>query len=271
MVKANRNDTFAIILYAGLLFLRFPFIILLSFHVLPISGLLGIRIFLDGTYIFTSLLIWWKRELLALFNITRDALIIFIIIPIINAVSCFIYYLFTRQTFYFSWVQLIIAIIVGILIYPSFKTLPKLRLKQYLTSLILAFICGAVLGIISAYFMGFEETGSLGEISIWSFFDEFITQTSIAAIPEEVLFRGFTWGFLRRIKVKEYWILIIQLFMFIIGHVYFLETNPYVFWIVIPTGGFLMGIVVWKTRSIGHSMITHSLGNAFGNFINQLR
>ena len=58
----NRTDFIYYSLVVGLLFLRFPFAILLSYHRIPISGNVGTKILFDGTYLITAImeLLLWK-------------------------------------------------------------------------------------------------------------------------------------------------------------------------------------------------------------------
>jgi hypothetical protein len=44
------------------------------------------------------------------------------------------------------------------------------------------------------------------------------------------------------------------------------KTIPFSFFIVIPMGGLVMGLPVWKSRSIAARMTAYGFLNAFGQF-----
>ena len=89
-------------------------------------------------------------------------------------------------------------------------------------------------------------------------------QIDYAAAAEEPLFRGFLWGRLRQRGWKEHWILLFQALLFAVGHVYYVGNRNVSAFLVVPLGALALGLVAWKTRSIGASMITHGIVNGFG-------
>ena len=211
-------DTIFIIVFAGLLFFRFPFLISAGMKVggewllkliLPFSLPTRTKFIFEGsTYMLTAFLIWWKRKSLLYFHIPRDALIIFVGSPILYAT------LFDAgDRGYLPLIRMIVAVILGIAIYPTFKKLPKLELKQYLNGLIFTLIIAFALDYFIPKVVGtliFQQP--LIERcynSIGAFFYRFQFQIYTAAILEEPLFRGFTWGFLKSLRIKEGWILLI--------------------------------------------------------------
>ena len=89
-------------------------------------------------------------------------------------------------------------------------------------------------------------------------------QLGYAAITEEPLFRGFLWGFLRKLGWNPWVILFFQTLLFMLGHVYYLKNMPLMFFVVIPISGLGLGLLAWRSRTIVSSMLAHSMINAFG-------
>ena len=82
-----------------------------------------------------------------------------------------------------------------------------------------------------------------------------------AAATEEPLFRGFLWGHLRLAGWREGWIWLFQALLFMLGHIYYLPQLPVSFWVIVPLGGLIQGLLVWKSRTIVASMAAHGLSN----------
>ena len=93
------------------------------------------------------------------------------------------------------------------------------------------------------------------------------TQLSTAAALEEPLFRGVLWGVLKDRGWKEVWILLFQALLFMLGHIYYLGSADLSFFVIVPVGAILLGLLAWKSRSIGTSMLFHGITNSLaGNF-----
>jgi membrane protease YdiL (CAAX protease family) len=79
-------------------------------------------------------------------------------------------------------------------------------------------------------------------------------------LPEEFLFRGFFWGYLRKFQISELSILCIQAIPFWAAHYYYASTPG--IWIRVLISGLLFGVVAWKTRSIFSSALVHACWNS---------
>ena len=55
-----------------------------------------------------------------------------------------------------------------------------------------------------------------------------------------------------------------QAALFWLGHIYYYNTGIN-FWLVIPIGSLVLGLVIRKTKSISYSMTTHALINSLGD------
>ncbi|CAG0930278.1 hypothetical protein TFLX_01635 [Thermoflexales bacterium] len=108
-------------------------------------------------------------------------------------------------------------------------------------------------------------------LDLWSILvlavPSFIYQLGYAAVSEEPLFRGFLWGYLRKLKCPEKWIWLFQTGLFMLGHIYYVTNAPVSFWIIVPVGGLVTGWLAWRSRSIATSMAAHGALNALGRTV----
>jgi len=79
-------------------------------------------------------------------------------------------------------------------------------------------------------------------------------------VVEEVMFRGMLWMFLKDLNFSEFKIVVIQAILFWLSHVY-AANNLTFFWIITPIASILLGIIVWRSKSITPSAIAHILIN----------
>ncbi len=96
--------------------------------------------------------------------------------------------------------------------------------------------------------------------NIFAYFELFM---ATAAILEETFFRGFLWGWLKKFKIKEVFIFIIQAILFWIGHFNYFS-HPFTFWISLPVFTIIVSLLAWKSRSIAAPLLVHSLYNTIG-------
>jgi membrane protease YdiL (CAAX protease family) len=88
-----------------------------------------------------------------------------------------------------------------------------------------------------------------------------------AGLAEEPVFRGILWGLLRKRGVKEVWIWLLQGMLFWVAHLYYLGKLPLSFWVIVPPGGLLYGLLAWRSRSIATSMPGHGFYNGVGQIV----
>jgi membrane protease YdiL (CAAX protease family) len=179
----KRHSLISLFLLGGLLFLRFPFLIIADL-LLPRESaiLLGIRFFIFsvGTYLITAILIWWEREHLRDFWIDLAAAITFLF-----QIYCF-------------------PIGIGLFVamrrhHARFPSPPANVWRWALLGAIFAIVCN-----IFTVNLGIEPPSSRGSqpASFTFLLSVFFTQMTWAAVFEEPLFRGFLWGYLRRVRWK---------------------------------------------------------------------
>lgn len=266
------------LLLIGLLFLRLPYLIVIRTYYQNIPALA--TIFKDGTLLLTAILLWWERNRLREFHITKGVLVIFIGGPVL---SSFINYIWWGNQF-LGQIPLFQIIIAFGLIWVIKRNRPIIQQHDYKIHkwIFIAVVVGVCVGIIVGYLNGLQGVSevtisrhrSLLEVSslVFSFkswltiLPLFLIQLSNAAALEEPLFRGFLWGYLRILGWKDEWILPLQALLFWVGHIYYWGEAPYSLWIMVPLSGIVLGLLAWRSRSITTSMVAHGLINSIGDF-----
>jgi membrane protease YdiL (CAAX protease family) len=93
----------------------------------------------------------------------------------------------------------------------------------------------------------------------------FFYQLGYAAVTEEPLFRAFLWGYLHKASWKTIWIWLFQAGLFMAGHIYYITRLPISFWFIVPTGGLILGALVWRSKTISSSLAAHATVNALAS------
>jgi membrane protease YdiL (CAAX protease family) len=264
----QKHNMVAALLLGGLLFLR---IALLGIVGCFIKSVWVDASFQTGTYLLTAILICWERERLEDFHI--DGLALWLII-LFKPLQTLILVLLSRNhplafpnpLCFFIW-----GIAIGLAL--SLRS-SKSILPQYNKSSFRWFGIGALAGMATAILLGYPLSLQIDKSRItqrpevisvfFSSIPVFLYQIGYAAVSEEPLFRGFLWGYLRKLKWKEAWIWLFQAGLFSLAHIYYINKYPYSFWIVVPVGALVMGFMAWCSRSISTSMATHGALNTLG-------
>ena len=80
-------------------------------------------------------------------------------------------------------------------------------------------------------------------------------------LAEEVIFRGLLWVCLKELGWSELVIIIVQAMLFWFFHIYYMFSEPVLFWLIVPATSMFLGILVWKYKSITPSLVAHILFN----------
>lgn len=80
-------------------------------------------------------------------------------------------------------------------------------------------------------------------------------------LVEEVIFRSLLWMCLEELGLTNSIIILVQALIFWLFHIYYIFSNPILFWLLLPTASILMGILVSRYKSITPSSILHTLFN----------
>jgi membrane protease YdiL (CAAX protease family) len=250
------------LLVGGLIILRMPILTGITI-VNPNSSIWVLPLYEIGTYFLTAILIWWERDHLADYHIDKLAFIIIIGKPL----ELLLYKLdlpFAFPSMSIAYILVIpISLTLILLFWLARPTLPKLS-RRIALWIFIGILAGIVLGIYGGILTRiFYKTGIADHftVTILIFFP--IQQMLYAGISEEPLFRGFLWGILRKLGVKELWILFIQAGLFWLGHLFhIIHGVGFSFWLFIPIASLVFGLLAWRSRSITISIIAHGLSNS---------
>lgn len=264
----------SLLLLLGLIILRFPFLILAILKVLPINISIGASIFQNWTYLLTAIFIWLNREELRQFHLDTGAVLIFILAPILSLISYKVFIPFTphpKLAMNLPWFQIIISLILFIALSYRDAISYKINVRNMLKWIFISVVIGILTGVIYGYFIIPASSKVAFKASFAVAIFRFFNQLNNAAVLEEPLFRGFIWGYLVKLKWKESWIWLLQAFLFMLGHIYYLGSLNLAFFIGVPVTALVLGLLVWKSKSIGTSMTAHALINTFGDLIAHYR
>ncbi len=268
------HNSVTFLLIASLLFLRLPFLAGVTYWLKTRPNWLE-PAFEIGTYLLTAVLIWWERDRLLDFHVDGLALTIIILLkPIETILRAFGGWDKSGLAFPNPLGLTFWAIAVGLFIAlrASRTQFPKIQLSQ-----LRWFAVGIVIGAVQAALLGYPASFQVQEICrlqrpnlvpiLVQTIPGFIYQLGYAAVTEEPLFRGFLWGYLRKARWKEVWIWLFQALLFCLSHIYYLDRAPISFWIIVPMGALVLGLVAWRSRSIAASMATHGCANELASTI----
>jgi membrane protease YdiL (CAAX protease family) len=248
-------------LVAGLLVLRIPFLGGMRYFTWTRTSSWVMPIFEVGTYLLTAILIWVEREHLSDFHVDRLALFILIFgKPAELLWSRFPgtggRYLGSEA--YLLYVPISLGLVVGLIF--CRPKLCKLRAKKWLWVGI-GVLTGVIVGVLSGWLSKLEFNPSRSQLTLETLILLPIQEMLYAAIAEEPVFRGLLWGALRKSGWREGWVWVAQGVLFWLAHIYLIERSPVTFWVIVPLGGLVFGLLAWRSRSIGVSMIAHGLAN----------
>lgn len=161
---------------------------------------------------------------------------------------------------YYRWPSGWIALLIPVVIFLLHK---KQEFKFPQTEPILGRI--AIL-IVLVFFLGLMfKRGFLSINNILSLTHLIATEVPFV-IVEEVVFRGLLWMFLVHLNWSAPRIVGLQAFLFWLSHIYNILTDPIFFWILAPIISIILGLIVWRSKSITISLLAH----IFFNFLLRL-
>jgi membrane protease YdiL (CAAX protease family) len=264
-MECTQKSNGLLFLLIALLLLRFPLLYLGEGDVIPKE--ISFIVYLCGTYLVTGLLVYQNRQNLEQYNITPVALLVFLIAPLAAIVAGNDY----DPTL---WLRVLLAALFVVLLFAKGKYKPSfvnVNVKKTLADAAFALLLCFVIPIAVHAIRGFPIIDDPNAIRMYSGIpNNLFYQLSSAAISEEPLFRGFLWGYLKGKGITNGRICLIQAGLFWIGHIYYIGTGVN-FWIVHPLLALLLGLIVWKSKSITHSMVVHSCLNTFSDYLRLIR
>ncbi len=252
-ININKMSLVCVIM---LFILRVPLLGFSGFIVNDKSMSLIYTIFMIGTYFFSALFLWLERGNLKDYHVDIIAIIIFALGPF--------WYLYSNLIIRIPMMIIGIGLLIALKISKcKFQKVTLANIKWILIGLAI----GAITAIISSPLLSKQVTNTGMKATASIVVMSFLTQLTNAAIFEEPFFRGILWGVLKKYKCKDLWICLIQAVLFWISHIYYINSSPYSFWIVVPLGGVVLGVLSWRSRSIGTSMAAHGMINGLGQVL----
>lgn len=251
-------------LLIGLLFLRFPFLILSAYGIGPLSMEIADHYFEYGTYLLTALTILVCRNSLEKYHIDLPALVLFLIAPTLKLIG--LYQISSDGKGAANpWVDIVFSILLLFALIRWHPNAKKRSAREILLWLLAALAASFCLGIVCGKVRMCYGAAYQNEWPVSFLLGTFGYQLGYAAAIEEPLFRGFLWGFLAEKGWKETVIWLFQAALFTLGHIHYLGTYNLTLFVAVPVGALVLGLLAWKSRSIATSMVAHAFGNsAFG-------
>lgn len=267
--RDKSNQIIALILLAGLLLLRLPFLAGIVFFARP-SWL--DPAFQIGTYLLTACLIWWERDRLADFHIDKLALGIIIFFKPIQTIILSIWKFSDNPLTFPHWLSFSFWIIAACLLFALWRSHPNIA--KVSRASFGWFGLGVLAGLFAVLLLSFpmsfqvDKSQLFGKPPIFALLlqalPSFFYQLGYAAVTEEPLFRGFLWGYLQKAGWKNVWIWLFQAGLFTLGHIYYINKAPISFWLIVPLDALILGAVVWRSKTISSSFAAHATMNALG-------
>jgi membrane protease YdiL (CAAX protease family) len=267
LVNSKNHQLIAWILLGGLLILRLPFLTGIAMVANPIwlSPIYEI-----GTYFLTACLIYLERQRLTDFHIDKLSLIIIILFKPLQTILLNIMGLQDWPLAFPHWPSFLIwmiAICLSIALWRHRQELPAFSKTSFGW-----FGIGLVVGLVITLLLAYPGTLQL-EPNLYANPSTYLAnikglpllfsyQLGYAAVSEEPLFRGFLWGFLLKSGWKNIWIWLFQAFLFVLGHLFYLQTYPISFWVIVPFAALVFGAIAWRSKTISSSLAAHAISNA---------
>ncbi len=257
-------------LLSGLMVLRFPFLVGLAMY-FPDHPAWISATFEVGTYLLTLALVLVNADRLADYHMDALSVVIILVFKPVETLFLLARRASTPLTFP-SWLSLSVwasAVAAGVLLWRKRRALPRFHIRSF-TWFLLGAGCGTATALLIGFPMSFQVAGaqtmSLSTTTAMLARNALTIpyQIGYAAVSEEPLFRGFLWGQLRRHGWRDLWVLLLQTALFMVGHVYYLGRMPMSFWVIVPSGALVLGLLAWRTRSLCTTLAAHGFMNAFG-------
>lgn len=222
-----------------------------------------------GTYALTVFLIWWEWKNLNEYHFNPLAILILIFFPPISKIALAFYNSTSILAFpeplsypFFAFAGGLIYLVIKKKF--TFKVRFGKELIWFLFSAVLGILLAGLESILMIKWMGYPKGTAPGLIALTAP----VYQLGYAASLEEPLFRGLLWGVLRKAKLNDLWIWIIQAGLFALAHIYYLNSiNGLLFIGMIFVDGLITGLLVWRTRLLSSSMAFHAFFNGSSYFL----
>ena len=260
-------------LIIGLLFLRIPFLGFMEW-LAPVPWV--DIVFQIGTYLLTALFLFWECKNLPDYHVDILALWIIVLFKPLQTLILRLWDVHNPLAFpnIPSLLIWLIAFGLAFALWSRSQELPKFRWNS-LGWLGIGVLVGIGTALLLAVPMSFQAGSGVSLSIFWSALKSqallgYLYQIGYAALSEEPLFRGFLWGALRKAGWREVWIWLFQAALFVLGHIFYINKFPISFFIIVPVSTLILGLLVWKARTISASMAAHAAVNDLGFLLGNL-
>jgi membrane protease YdiL (CAAX protease family) len=234
-------------------------IIAMAAKPLPVPGTASFFLFyfcLASNYLIIAILIWVEINSLEEFHLENFSLIIFVISSIFRT-----RYRVPGEGYFLVAIGLSGLLVVLALILNRSK-IPRTKFKWVLLGIIYGYAAGGLLANLEPFQYQtplWESAFSKGVIS--GILRQAVNVFSFSAPIEEIIFRGFLWGYLRRLELGDTKILWIQGILFWLLHIYKIFNTPETFFIGVPILTIISTFLVLRSKQVFPALISHALIN----------
>lgn len=262
-------------LITWLLFFRIPFyygMFLVVAVVRPLQSF-GSGIYLAATSVLVAMLIWHERDRLREYNIDRWAVGMFLAGKPIEFVLISLGFVpKAAATVPLFAIYVFVAIGLSWALRSRWAQLPKPR-HLFWGWILAGILLGTGFGLVGGLAVLVQSQNSFTEAGVVRTltFDRaalvVLYQAAYAGLSEEPLFRGFLWGYFRKLGWSENKTLLSQAGLFGIAHLDLLLIGWPISFALTFVGGLMLGWLVMRSGSIGVTILSHGFANAAGNMI----
>lgn len=207
-------------------------------------------------YVCLAILIWVEIEHLESYHLDRFSLLFLVVFgPFLRIKS------YGSDNTIYSIIILVACVVIAFRLVRNWSKIPKTNLKWSNRG---AFLFGLALILLIALGTLEPDLYSRADPStyrpIFDVTSRIFYNLSAVSTIEEIMFRGFLWGYLLQLGWSEKKAMWTQAILFLLGH--FTQIGlPITFFITIPIAIFIFSQVVWRTRQVFWAIIFHTINN----------
>lgn len=210
-------------------------------------------------YVGFSVLIYIEAVNLDEFHFDRFTLVTFILGSVIRPRSGL-----PGESVFFVLIGLSGALVIFTLVLKK-PGVPITKIKWVIAGIVISSVAAVLLTLLE-----FSSQGNWGYVSnsrIGTVLGLIVRELPSAPIIEEILVRGFLWGYLKRMSISDnriFWIQAAVFWLFHVGKVF----TPFTFFITIPLFTILYSLLTLRSKQLFPSIISHLLVNILSIMLN---
>ena len=268
MMQLEKKSTLIYLFITAILALQIAYLAVVVINPLFKSEYLAALYYV--TYIYSiamhlmlSILVLIEINTLEEFHVDKFTIITFLLFSILRP-----RFGFFGENFFIALIGLAsIAILVALLV--KKPKLPKANLRLSLTGILAGVTLVILLFYIeSAFRRPWSPTPLLKNSITLSFINLIVQEFSSGTLLEELLFRGFFWGYLRRQGLEEKKVYWIQFTLFWLVHIRRIVTAPFTFFVAIPPLILISSHLTMRSKQIFPAILSHAIINILSTMLN---